>query len=48
MPNRSFHPKTRRLYTKLIARGRSLRVYQVDKDKLPLITCRFRRINGTL
>ena len=47
MPDRSFHPETRRLYKRLIARRRSLRVYEVDEEYgLPWIACRFRMANG--
>lgn len=39
-------PETRRLYERLVARGRPQRVFQVDEDGLPWIRCRFRRKNG--
>ena len=45
-PGYSFAPETRRLYERLIVRGRPARVYRVDGDGLPWIQCRFRRRNG--
>jgi hypothetical protein len=38
---------TRRLYEKLIARGRAVRVYDIDEWGLPWIRCKFRRRNGS-
>jgi hypothetical protein len=46
-PGYFFAPETRRLYKKLIARNRPVRVYEVDEYGLPWIACRFRRRNGT-
>jgi hypothetical protein len=43
----TFHPETRRLFKKLIARGRSVRVFQIDEYGHPWIACRFRRRNGS-
>jgi hypothetical protein len=40
-PGRTFLPETRRLYRKLIARGRSLRVCRLDEHGLPWVACRF-------
>lgn len=39
------HPDTKRVYKKLIARNRPLRICQV-RDGGPWIHCRFRRKNG--
>jgi len=46
-PGYSFFPETRRLYQKLIARRRSVRVFRIDEYGLPWIQCRFRRKNGS-
>src|SRR4051812_19665794 len=40
------HRDTRRLYKRLIDRKRPVRVYEIDKDGLPWIKCRFRYKNG--
>lgn len=45
-PSCTFLPETRRLYKKLIARGRPARVFQIDEYGLPWIRCQFRRRNG--
>ena len=45
-PGYYFAPETRRLYKKLIARGRPARVYKIDEVGLPWIECRFRRKDG--
>jgi hypothetical protein len=45
-PGCTFFPETRRLYKRLIARGRSLRVFQIDEYGLPWIQCRIRLRNG--
>jgi hypothetical protein len=45
-PGYTFSHETRRLYKKLIARGRSVRVFQVDEYGLPWIQCRFRLKSG--
>jgi hypothetical protein len=45
-PGYTFHPDTRRLYKKLIARRRAVRVFRITEDKLPWIHCRFQRENG--
>ncbi|MFO0798315.1 MAG: hypothetical protein U0804_12630 [Gemmataceae bacterium] len=37
---------TRRLFRRLIERGRPLRVYEVDEDGLPWVRCRFRLAKG--
>lgn len=46
-PGYVFHRDTRRLYERLIERGRPLRVNRIDEDGLPWITCRFKLANGT-
>jgi hypothetical protein len=46
-PGRIFMPETRRLFKKLIARRRSVRVFQIDEYGKPWIQCRFQRRNGT-
>jgi hypothetical protein len=40
------HRETLRVYKRLIARKRALRVFQIDQWKLPWIQCRFRRKDG--
>ncbi|MBN9520545.1 hypothetical protein J0H58_18805 [bacterium] len=45
-PGYTFPPETRRLYKRLIARGRPARVYEIDEYGLPWIRCRFRRRNS--
>ncbi len=45
-PGYTFGSETRRLYKKLIARRRSLRICQLDEYGLPWFHCRFRRKNG--
>lgn len=46
-PGQTFFPETRKLYEKLIARGRPLRVFKIDEHGLPWVACRFRRRNGS-
>ena len=46
VPGGGLHPETLRLYKQLIARGRPARVFQIDKDGLPWINCRFRKRGG--
>jgi len=46
VPGYTFHADTRRLYKRLIARRRPVRVYKVDERSLPWIRCQFRRKNG--
>jgi hypothetical protein len=43
---RGLHAETLDLYKRLIAARKISRVYQVDKDGLPWIRCRFRLPNG--
>jgi hypothetical protein len=45
-PGYTFHPDTRRLYKRLIARRRSLRICRIDAWELPWIHCRFKRKDG--
>jgi len=42
----TLHRETRRLYKRLLARRRSVRVCKVDELGLPWIKCQFRRKNG--
>ncbi|MCE9568273.1 MAG: hypothetical protein K8U57_40250 [Planctomycetes bacterium] len=39
-------PETARVYKKLVARGRSVRIYQIDEDGSPWFACRFRTKAG--
>jgi hypothetical protein len=39
-------PETVRVYRKLLARGRHLRIREIDEYGHPWIWCRFRRKNG--
>ena len=45
-PGSLFHPETRELYCRLIARGRAVRIFQIDEHDLPWIRCRFRGDDG--
>ena len=45
-PGYVLHPDTRRLYMRLIARGRSLRVAKIDEFGVPWVHSRFRRKDG--
>ncbi len=45
-PGYTFHPDTRRLYKRLISRGRPVRVYEIAYDGAPWIHCRFKRKDG--
>jgi hypothetical protein len=45
-PGYFFAPETRRLYQRLIARRRPLRVFQIDEYGLPWVACRFRLPDG--
>ena len=40
------HRNTMRVYRKLVARRRPLRVYQIDKYGCPWVMCRFRLKEG--
>ena len=46
-PGYTFHPETRRLYERLIERGRSLRIAELCDWGLPWIGCRFQLEDGT-
>jgi hypothetical protein len=39
-------PETVRVYKKLLARGRPLRVFRIDEYGHPWVQCRFRRRDG--
>jgi hypothetical protein len=45
-PGYYLHPSTRRVYARLIARRRSVRVFRIDEWGLPWIRCNFRRKDG--
>ena len=45
-PGYTFHPCTRRLYKRLIARRRPLRVCRIDQWGAPWVRCRFRCKDG--
>jgi hypothetical protein len=47
VPNYYIHPGTIRAYKKLIARGRSVRIFEIDEYGSPWYRFRFRRKNGT-
>lgn len=47
-PGYTFPKETRLLYNRLIARGRSSRIYKIDDWGLPWINCRFKRKDGRL
>ncbi len=42
----SIDPGTMRVYKKLLARRRPLRIAEIDEYGIPWIRCRFRRKNG--
>jgi hypothetical protein len=44
-PGYRIFPETLRVYKKLVARGRPLRIWQIDEWGHPWIWCRFRRKN---
>jgi hypothetical protein len=46
-PGYTMMPETSRLFKKLIARRRPVRVFQIDEYGHPWIQCRFRRRDGT-
>lgn len=46
-PGYQLFPYTRRVYERLIARSRPVRVYHVDDWGLPWVRCRFRRRDGS-
>ena len=45
-PGYYIHRDTLRVYKKLLARGRPLRIYNIDEWGLPWVAFRFRRKNG--
>ena len=47
-PGYQVHRDTRRVYSRLIERRRSVRVFAIDELGLPWISCRFRGKNGRL
>lgn len=47
-PGYQIHRDTLRVYRRLIARCRPVRVFRLDAWKLPWIHCRFRRKNGRI
>jgi len=46
LPPHTLHRETRRLYKRLLARRRSVRVCKIDELGMPWIKCQFRRKNG--
>ncbi len=46
-PGYFFASETRRLFKKLIARGRPLRVFEIDEYGLQWVACRFHRRDGS-
>jgi hypothetical protein len=46
-PGYRVHADTKWVFKKLIARGRPLRVSEIDEQGLPWVNCRFRMSNGT-
>jgi hypothetical protein len=47
-PGYFVHRDTRRVYRRLIERGRSVRVFMIDEWKLPWIRCQFRLEDGRI
>src|SRR5437867_1199257 len=45
--NYYLHSDTKRVYKKLMARQRSVRIREIDEFGTPWYTCRFKRPNGT-
>ena len=45
IPNYTLHSETRRAYKKLIARGRSLRICEINEYRSPWFRFRFKRAN---
>lgn len=43
VPGYFLHPDTRRVFKKLMARGRSVRIARIDGQGAPWFACRFRR-----
>jgi hypothetical protein len=46
VPGYWLHPDTRRVFKKLIARGRSVRIAEIDEYGTPWYTVKFRLKNG--
>lgn len=46
IPGYTIHKDTIKVYEKLIARNRSVRICEIDEDGLPWYCCRFKRKNG--
>jgi hypothetical protein len=46
VPNYYLHRDTKRVFKMLIARGRSVRISEIDEYGLPWYTCRFRTRSG--
>jgi hypothetical protein len=44
--NYTIHPETTRVYKKLVARGRPVRIREIDEFGLPWYRCRFKMRNG--
>jgi hypothetical protein len=42
----NIHRETWQLYKRLLARGRPMRICEIDDWGLPYVCCRFRRKNG--
>jgi hypothetical protein len=47
-PGYQIHRDTKRVYKRLVARGRPLRVFQIDEYGAPWIHCRIRGKSGRL
>jgi hypothetical protein len=47
-PGYYMHSETRRVYKRLLARKRPVRISKIDETGLPWFECRFRRKNGRL
>ena len=45
-PGYRVHPDTRRVFRRLLRRGRPLRVFDVDRQGLPWVRCQFRGRDG--
>jgi hypothetical protein len=46
IPNYVIHRETVRVYKKLIARKRSVRIREIDEYGVPWFTCKFKKRNG--
>lgn len=46
VPDYTLHPSTRRVYQKLVARRRAVRISEIDAWGVPRFWCRFRRKTG--